>query len=98
VSTRNSKPRYEKATDYFEMHFINNRFGHTCNVCDPLCFEQDLKQVTNNHLDILAREFVDKDVLQFKVCATCWLSLNKQQISALSRSNGFVYPPYPTDL
>jgi hypothetical protein len=62
------------------------------------CFEQDLKQVTINHLDILAREFVDEDVSQFKVCATCFLSLNKQEIPALSRSNGFVYPPYPTDL
>jgi hypothetical protein len=95
---RNTKPRYEKATDYFEKHLINNRFGYSCNVCDRLCFEQDLKQVTLDLLDILAREFVDEDVSQFKVCATCWLSLNKQQIPALPRSNGFVYPPYPTDL
>jgi hypothetical protein len=58
VSTRNTKPRYEKATDYFEKHFINNRFRYSCNVCNWLWFEQDLKQVTNNHLDILAREFV----------------------------------------
>jgi hypothetical protein len=42
--------------------------------------------------------FVDEDISQFKVCATCWLSLNKQQVPALSRSNGFVCPPYPTDL
>jgi hypothetical protein len=54
--------------------------------------------VTNNHLDILAREFVDEDVSQFKACATFWLSLNKQQIPALPGSNGFVYAPYPTDL
>jgi hypothetical protein len=45
-----------------------------------------------------ARGFVDEDISQFMVCANCWLSLNKQQISALSRSNVFVYPPYPTDL
>jgi hypothetical protein len=89
---------YEKATDCFEMHFINNRFGYSCNVCDRLWFEQDLKQLTNNHLDILAREFVDEDISQFNVCATCWLSLNKQQIPALSRSNEFVCPPYHTDL
>jgi hypothetical protein len=25
VSTRNTKRRYEKATDYFEKHFINNK-------------------------------------------------------------------------
>jgi hypothetical protein len=79
---------------------MKNRFGYSCNVCDRLWFEQDLKQVTNNHVDILAREFVDEDVSQFKVCATCWRSLNKQQIPGLSRSNEFVrvYPPYPTDL
>jgi hypothetical protein len=94
---RNTKPGYEKATDYFKENFINNRFGYSCNVCDRLCFE-DLKQVTNNHLDILAREIVDEDISQFKVCATCWLSLNKQQLPALSRSNEFVCPPYPTDL
>jgi hypothetical protein len=94
VSMSNTKPRYEKATDYFEKHFINNRFGYSCNVCDRLWFEQDLKQTTNNHPYILAREFVDEDVSQFKVCATCWLSLNKQQIPALSRSNGFVYPSF----
>jgi hypothetical protein len=52
VSMRNTKPRYVKATDYFEKHFINNRFCYSCNVCDRLCFEQDLKQVTDNHLDI----------------------------------------------
>jgi hypothetical protein len=46
----------------------------------------------------LAREFVDEDISQFKVCATCWLSLNKQQIPALSRSNEFVCLLYPTDL
>jgi hypothetical protein len=97
VSTRHTKPRHEKATDYFEKHFINNRFGYSGNVCDWLCFEQDLKQVTNNHLDILAREFVDEDVSQFKGCATCWLSLNKQQIPTLSRSNRFD-SPYPTDI
>jgi hypothetical protein len=81
VSTTNTKPRYEKATDYFEKHFINNRFGYSCNVCDQLRFEQDLKQVTNNHLDILAREFVDEDVSQFKVCATCWLTWCLQETS-----------------
>jgi hypothetical protein len=102
VSTRNTKPRYEKATDCFEKHFINNRSGYSCNVCDRLWFDQDLNQVTNNHLDILVRGFVDEDVSQFKVCATCRLSLNKQLnkqlILALSKSNGFVYSPYPTDL
>jgi hypothetical protein len=67
---RNTKPKYEKDTDYFEKHFINKRFGYSCNVCDQLWFEQDLKQVTNNHLHILAREFVDEDASQFKVCAT----------------------------
>jgi hypothetical protein len=91
-----TKPWYENATDYFEKHLINNRFGYSCNVCDRLWFKQDLKQVTIYHLDILAREFVDEYVSQFKVCATCWLSLNKQRTTALSRSNGFVYPPYPT--
>jgi hypothetical protein len=42
VSTRNTKPRYEKATDYYEKHFVNNIFGYGCNVCDWLCFQQDL--------------------------------------------------------
>jgi hypothetical protein len=62
---RETKPRYEKSTDYFEKHLINNRFGYNYNVCDRLCFEQDLKQVTNNHLDILARGFLDEDISQF---------------------------------
>jgi hypothetical protein len=30
-----------------------------------LSFEQDLKQVTNNHLDMLARGNVDEDISQF---------------------------------
>jgi hypothetical protein len=81
VSTRNTKPRYEKATDYFEEHFIDNRSGYSCNVCDRLWFEQNLKQETNNHLDILAREFVDEDVSQFKECATCWLTWCLQETS-----------------
>jgi hypothetical protein len=59
---RETKPRYEKPADYFEKHLINNRFGYSCNVCDRLCFKKDLKQVTNNHLDILARGFVDEHI------------------------------------
>jgi hypothetical protein len=93
-----AQPRYDNATEYFHKHFNENIFEYACNVCDRLWFEKDLKQVTDRHLDILSKEFVNENVSQFKVCTTCWIYLNKQQIPVLFRSNGFVYPPYPTVL
>jgi hypothetical protein len=58
----------------------------------------DLKQVKETHISILAPEFPDIDVAQFKACVTCTATLDRDQAPSLSSSNGFAYPLYPMHL
>jgi hypothetical protein len=58
----------------------------------------DLKQVKEKHMSVLAPEFPDMDVAQFEACVTCTATLDRDQVPSLSSSNGFTYPPYPTHL
>jgi hypothetical protein len=50
----------------------------------------------DKHKRILAPEFPDMDVAQFKACVTCAAALDRDQVPGLSSSNGSTYPPYPT--
>jgi hypothetical protein len=54
----------------------------------------DLKQVKKKHIIVLAPEFPDIDVAQFKACVTCTATLDRDQVPILSSSNGFAYPPH----
>jgi hypothetical protein len=38
------------------------------------------------------------DVAEFKACKKCTTTLDRDQVSSLSSSNGFTYPPYPIHL
>jgi hypothetical protein len=58
----------------------------------------DLKQVKEKHISVLAPEFPDIDVAQFKACVICTATLDRDQVPSLSSSNGFTYPPYLTHL
>jgi hypothetical protein len=49
----------------------------------------DLKQV--KHISVLAPEFPDIDVAQFKASVTCTATLDRDQVPSLSSSNGFAY-------
>jgi hypothetical protein len=54
----------------------------------------DFKQVKEKHVSVLAPEFPDMDVAQYKACVTCTATLDRDQVPSLSTSNGFAYPPY----
>jgi hypothetical protein len=58
----------------------------------------DLKQVKEKHISVLARDFPDMDVAQFNACVTCTATLDRDKVPSLSSRNGFTYPPYPTHL
>jgi hypothetical protein len=38
------------------------------------------------------------DVVQFKACVTCTATVDRDQVTSLSSSNGFAYPLYPMQL
>jgi hypothetical protein len=57
-----------------------------------------LKQVKEEHISVLAPEFPDMDVAQFKACGTCTVTLDRDHVPSPSSSNGFSYPPYPMNL
>jgi hypothetical protein len=46
------------------------------------------------HISVLAPEFPDMDVAQFKACVTCTATLDRDQV----HSNVFACPPYPMRL
>jgi hypothetical protein len=47
-------------------------------------------------MNLLTNEFQGEDVSKFVACNTCYQSLVNKKVPTLSRSNGFVYPKYPT--
>jgi hypothetical protein len=58
----------------------------------------DLKQAKEKHVCVLAPEFPDIEVVQFKASVTCIATPDRYQVSSLSSSNGFMYPPCPMHL
>jgi hypothetical protein len=67
-------------------------------MCDILWYMNDLKQVKGKHTDVLAPEFPDMDVAQFKASVTCTGTPDRDQVPSLSSSYSFTYPPYSTHL
>jgi hypothetical protein len=48
--------------------------------------------VKEKHISVLAPEFPDIDVAQFKAYVTCTGTLDRDQVPSLSSSNDFPYP------
>jgi hypothetical protein len=53
--------------------------------CDRLWYMKE------KHISILAREFPDIDVAQFKACVTCTATVDRDQVPSLSSSDGFTF-------
>jgi hypothetical protein len=87
-----------QANEYLQKHFTGNPSGYACNICDRLWFMNDLKQIRQKNISVLAPEFPHMDVVQFKACVTCTATLDRVQLPSLSSSSGFTHPPYPTHL
>ncbi|GFX41283.1 uncharacterized protein TNCV_1653661 [Trichonephila clavipes] len=81
------------ASAHFTMTFVNNPFGHKCDVYDCLWFLRSLKPTKEKHLPLLNNTFPEELVADFKLCATCKNLLDSDKVSTLSRSIEFVYPP-----
>jgi hypothetical protein len=58
-------------------------------------FQNDLKRPNAAMLQFLQR---DEEVQQFMLCSNCWTSVKQGEVSTLSKSNSFTYPPKPTHL
>lgn len=84
------------ATRHFKKILRGDQFGSACNVCDRLWYNNLLKRVKQEHIASLEPEFEAADT--FRVCASCYQSLNRGKMPPLSTSNGFKYPPKPQHL
>jgi hypothetical protein len=71
---------------------------YACDICDKLCYMNDVKQIKEKHVSVLVPEFQEMDVVQFKACVTCTEIINRDHLPSLSSSNGFTYPLHPTHL
>ncbi|GFY01161.1 uncharacterized protein TNCV_5076281 [Trichonephila clavipes] len=85
------KTHWAAASARFPTSFVNNPFGHMCDVCDRLWILRSLKPTKEKLLPLLSNIFPE-ELTDFKLCATCKNSLDSDEVPTLSRSNGFVYP------
>jgi hypothetical protein len=62
---------YKRADDTFHKIFVNNTFGHVCDVCDRIWYKLDLSLITVSQVAVLEEEFADeRDRLPtFKLCS-----------------------------
>lgn len=83
----------------FEKDFIENEFGHACDICDRLWFRKDLKYLQNNDatpkIEFIRTLLSNTTILKIKICSTCFTAIQKRHIPPLSVYNGFKYPPLP---
>jgi hypothetical protein len=65
----------------FHNIFVNNTFGHVCDVCDSIWFKLDLSLITVSQVALLEEEFAnERDRLHtFKLCSTCRQALNAKK-------------------
>jgi hypothetical protein len=68
-----------QANEYFQRNFLGNPFDYACDISDRLWYMNDLKEVKEKHISVLAPEFPDIDVAQFKACVTCTATLDRDQ-------------------
>jgi hypothetical protein len=89
---------WQNASKHFDKTFYGNEFGHICDVCDRLWFKKDLKCMNTKFNSVLVSEFPERDIDNFQLCNNCWSFVRKGKLPALSKTNGFQYPPNPTHL
>uniref|UniRef100_A0A0C9Q9F9 ATP-dependent DNA helicase n=1 Tax=Fopius arisanus TaxID=64838 RepID=A0A0C9Q9F9_9HYME len=83
---------------YFKNKFHDNPFGLTCDICDRLWFQSELKTLTLQQQKIIARKFPSQDVSKFSACKGCIQALARDNIPTFAKFNGFQYPDKPPHL
>jgi hypothetical protein len=54
---------YNQANEYFQKNVIGNPFGYASDICDRLRYMNDLKQVKEEYVSVLAPELPDMDIV-----------------------------------
>lgn len=89
---------YSAADKEFNTKFYNNNFGVSCNVCDRLWFDKNMKNIPMKAVKWILDFYPNMNVSTSRVCDTCYQSLLHFKIPRLATINGFTFPPYPTHL
>ncbi|GFR22603.1 helitron_like_N domain-containing protein [Trichonephila clavata] len=102
VQTYSSFQQNSSAHREFQKDFLENDFGHVCDICDRLWFKKDLKIFINNdmtpNIQFIRTMVENADLAEIKICSTCLASINKNRVPPLSVYNGFKYSPLPENL
>uniref|UniRef100_A0A6P7FX48 Uncharacterized protein LOC114335154 n=1 Tax=Diabrotica virgifera virgifera TaxID=50390 RepID=A0A6P7FX48_DIAVI len=101
-------PRYSLYTTHssahleMKKHFFDNNFGHACDICDRLCFKNDLNVLKNdettNNVHYFRTLLTNSDIPAISVCKSCLQSVNRKRVPICSVYNGFKYPDFPENL
>ncbi|XP_050673540.1 uncharacterized protein LOC126971336 isoform X2 [Leptidea sinapis] len=92
-----SYTRQSSAHIQFYKQFIQNSFGHPCEMCDRLHFSNELKHLNDDGMDFV-KTFLPTESETMATCYTCRASIYKGQIPKMSVYNGFKYPAIPDNL
>ncbi|CAH0726844.1 unnamed protein product, partial [Brenthis ino] len=102
VQTYSSFVQDSRAHMEFQKKFIDNDFGHVCDICDRLWFKNDLKFFLNNDatpcIEFIRTMLPNSNLAEVKICSTCFRTIKINRVPPLSVYNGFKYPPFPENL
>ncbi|XP_028967629.1 uncharacterized protein LOC114828288 [Galendromus occidentalis] len=89
---------WSRSTGRVKQIFMENEFGHKCDVCDRLWFLRDLKTVTSSMASFLSTHFPEDDTTRFRLCSSCYSTSRRDKVPPMSMTNGYRYPPKPSGL
>nr|XP_029715803.1 uncharacterized protein LOC109402861 [Aedes albopictus] len=92
------EPNFDRADREFRKRFLENEFGHSCDVCARIWFRNDLKPISGTDASLLLATNYFESAEGFSACLTCRSNLKRGLIPSLSQSNGFTYPRFPANL
>ncbi|XP_049819970.1 uncharacterized protein LOC109605143 isoform X2 [Aethina tumida] len=76
----------------FQKVFLENDFGHVCDICDRLWFKKDLKIFVNNdrtpNIKFIRTLVENADLAEIRICSNCLTAINKNRVPPLSVHNG----------
>ena len=89
---------WQRALNQFQRVFVENDFGHKCDICDRIWFVKDLKGVTSRMVSFLDIHFPGENTRDFRLCNNCFKVCGSNKIPPMSKTNGYRYPEKPQGL
>lgn len=92
VQTKSTFLQISHAHLELKKKFIDNNFGHACDICDRLLFKSDLNFFLNNDatpcIKLIRKMLPNLNLSEVKICLSCLRMIKSNRVPALSVYNG----------